>query len=296
MKHNVNVRTEPVAKKNGKPTPQRLPSPGKIEAIDALWDTVEALYPNRMDDALATLAAGLRDLLGADNIRWMAAVRVRHSPQGRRDPLRGWRLRASYDLIPDPPAYRDFIAWWFQTHNRVDPDFQIGLATQAMIAGAGKFRVHRMRDGWIPFAAFRRSEHFRLHYTELGITDRIWVGIPLHASAESVFLIDRCGGRPNFTKAEAELAEIALRRSRAFQRKLLLNHGLIIADRPLSPAGRRVLERLLSGLSEKDIAVALGHTPATVHTYVKTIYEQFGVNSRAALMALWLGSGGTEPK
>lgn len=260
-----------------------------MEAVDALWDAVEAISPARMDRALATLAAGLRDLLHADNIRWMAAVRVLRRAQSRRDPLSGWRLRASYDLVPDSPEYRNFIAWWFQSHNQVEPDFQIGLATQAMIAGAGRFRVHRMRDGWIPFAAFRRSEHFRLHYTELGITDRIWVGIPLHADAESVFLIDRCDGRPPFTAREAAMVATVFRRSRGFQRKLLLNHGLLIADRPLSPAPRRVLDRLLSGLSEKEIAVALNQSPATVHKYVKAIYEQFGVKSRAALMALWLG-------
>lgn len=290
MKKNGGVLPQPVAAKRGKPTREQSFPPGGLEAVDALWSEVEAISPNRMDAALATLAAGLRGLFRADNVHWMAAVRVLPPPQNRRDPLRGWRLRASYDLVPDPPEYRDFIAWWFQSHNRVDPDFQIGLATQAMIAGAGKFRVHRMRDGWIPFAKFRSSEHYRLHYTELGITDRIWVGIPLNASAESVFLIDRCGGA-RFTESDAGLAEVFFRRSRGFQRKLLLNQGLLIAERPLSPVGRRVLERLLSGSPEKEIAAALKQTPATVHKYVKTIYEQFGVNSRATLMALWLGEG-----
>ena len=53
----------------------------------------------------------------------------------------------------------------------------------------------------------------------------------------------------------------------------------------LSPRERDTLEALLTGASEKQIALALGISCHTVHQYVKRIYRAFGVRSRAELMA-----------
>ena len=50
---------------------------------------------------------------------------------------------------------------------------------------------------------------------------------------------------------------------------------------------RQVLEGLLRGLSEKEIAAELNLSSRTVHKYVEHLYRHFGVNSRPRLMALW---------
>lgn len=65
--------------------------------------------------------------------------------------------------------------------------------------------------------------------------------------------------------------------------------NLALNGTTLTSVERRVLQGLLSGLSEKRIAAAQGHSYHTTHQYVTAIYRKFGVNSRAALMALWLG-------
>jgi len=57
----------------------------------------------------------------------------------------------------------------------------------------------------------------------------------------------------------------------------------------LAPRHRRVLQRLLSGDSEKQVARSLGLSPHTVHEYVKSIYRSFGVESRGELLAHWIG-------
>lgn len=57
----------------------------------------------------------------------------------------------------------------------------------------------------------------------------------------------------------------------------------------LAPRLVRVLELLLPGYSEKQVAAELGYSPYTVHTYVKAIYKHFGVNSRPELLAKVLG-------
>jgi DNA-binding CsgD family transcriptional regulator len=68
---------------------------------------------------------------------------------------------------------------------------------------------------------------------------------------------------------------------------------------PASPAARRallaprlrpVLDGLLAGRSEKEVAAACELSPHTVHEYVKAIYRRMGVNSRAELLALWVAA------
>jgi DNA-binding CsgD family transcriptional regulator len=54
---------------------------------------------------------------------------------------------------------------------------------------------------------------------------------------------------------------------------------------PLRPRYRETLEWLLTGATEKEIAVGLGLSVHTVHQYVKAIYKRFEVTSRAQLMA-----------
>jgi len=56
----------------------------------------------------------------------------------------------------------------------------------------------------------------------------------------------------------------------------------------LSPRRRRVLDCLLEGDGEKQVARRLGLHQATVHDHVKAIYLHFGVSSRPELMAVFL--------
>ena len=52
----------------------------------------------------------------------------------------------------------------------------------------------------------------------------------------------------------------------------------------LSERERQVLEALVDGLSQKQAAARLELTHATVHTYVRRLYEKLQVNSRAELL------------
>lgn len=56
----------------------------------------------------------------------------------------------------------------------------------------------------------------------------------------------------------------------------------------LTPGQRRVLEMLLQGMSEKEVAIALKLKPNTVHTHIREIYRACGVHSRAELLALFV--------
>lgn len=280
------VKVKAVASK-----PRRRPATGRgnerMEAVYELWDELDRL-PMEDNEALNHLAKTLVGLIPADDVKWLGAVRVLEGSAAGKDPLGGWRLRATYNFGAINEDYDRHNAWWFQRNTPPPTDVQMGMATKAIVEGSGKFQAYRMRDGFIPYEEFRRTEHYRIHYTACGITDRMWISFPLNANAESMFLIDRMKTMHHFTQEDIDLAAHILRGIRWFHRRLFLNQGLLIANTPLSPMARKVVQKLLTGMTEKEIAESLQQSRATTHSYVKTIYQQFGVNGRAALMALWL--------
>jgi len=57
----------------------------------------------------------------------------------------------------------------------------------------------------------------------------------------------------------------------------------------LSSSQRSILERLVEGKTEREIAEKLVRSPHTVHDHVKAIYTALGVSSRHELASLWNG-------
>jgi DNA-binding CsgD family transcriptional regulator len=76
-----------------------------------------------------------------------------------------------------------------------------------------------------------------------------------------------------------------------------LSTHFVPAMRPSEPAGmqhltegpRRVLDLLLKGLQEKEVALRLRISQNTVHVHVREIYKRLGVSSRSELLALFIG-------
>jgi len=277
-------------------------------ALFALWQRIAEFPAAEWEAALNDLMEWIAQAIDADNVIWIGAIRVQRGAAAKRDAFLGWRLRGRRPLRPDPEAYRQQLTAYYTSehYGKLTPTYyqrshepkqeaHIGLTSRASMAGAGKFRVHRLRDGWIDFEAFRRSLHYRLYYRDAGIRDRIWIGFPVTPDRESFFLIDRFqqrGGprRRLFSLEEAAGVGDAVRGLPEFHRRLFLGSGLLAGDKPLSPMEQEILRGLLTARTEKQIAASTGQKPATLHKYVTTLYARFGVKSRAALMALWLGN------
>ncbi len=60
---------------------------------------------------------------------------------------------------------------------------------------------------------------------------------------------------------------------------------------PLTPREQEVLEFLVQGLTDPQIAEALVISPRTVHAHLRNIYGKLGVNSRTAATRLALEHG-----
>jgi DNA-binding CsgD family transcriptional regulator len=290
------------------------PKSSPVLAVDAatfaLWDDLATFPAGATDAQLQCVQRWLARAVGADNVIWIGAVRVLRGARAKGDPFLGWRLRGRATLHMEPAAYREQHSCYYasdhygrltrsyyeRSHRDQVRRVHAGMTGTASLAGAGTFRAHRLRDAdFLDFAAFKRTEHYRLYYRNPGIADRVTVGFPVHADAESFFLIDRyhtradgARGRP-FAARDVAIAAGALRGVRSLHRQLMMSHGLLTGDKLLSPVERQILFGLLRACSEREIATELGQKPATVHKYVGDLHARFGVNSRAELMALWHG-------
>jgi DNA-binding CsgD family transcriptional regulator len=156
-----------------------------------------------------------------------------------------------------------------------------------IVAMSGNYRACRlcdvMSDEWFD------THFYQDYYLGCGHRDAVYVAFPINEDAESYFGLFRATGQLPFTAEERDMLAYALRGIKWFHRQLLLSHGLLVASTPLTPVERQVLQGLLTGLAEKEIAVAQGQSYHTTHKYVVSIFRKFGVSNRAALMALWLG-------
>jgi DNA-binding CsgD family transcriptional regulator len=251
-----------------------------MNSIHDLWDELADFDASRSDEALTHLMGGLCALVEARNVTWMGAVRL--DTFFPADPAKGWRPRVIRHQHPAPPleaAARE------QTEK-----LELGNVDENIIRnldGAGTFRANRLRDLVGP--EWFESFYYRTYYRGVGHDDAVWVAFPVNKDIESWFGVFRGPNQPPFNESERDQIAYALRGLKWFHQRLMLSHGLLVAVTPLTPAERRVLHLLLTGLSEKLIADQLERSYHTTHEWVTSIYRKFGVNNRAALMALWLG-------
>jgi len=289
-----------------------MPSISSVtDATFDLWQRLSNFPASETDAALRHLQEWIVETIDADNVVWIGGVRVMRGAAAKADSFLGWRLRARVALRPDPAPYRKQLAEYYdsehygkltptyyqRSHEAKDAD-HIGMDSRATMGSTGRFRFYRVHDGtFFDIAAFKKTPHYQRYYRDAGIADRIMVGFPVTADLESFFLIDRFQAKPRrrlFTRREAELAAHALRGLAQLHHRLLLGNGLLASDKLLSPLERQILRGLLTGQTEKQIALSIGRKPATLHKHVTALYTLFSVKSRQALMALWLDGSESE--
>jgi DNA-binding CsgD family transcriptional regulator len=261
--------------------PASLPVDREIQdRIHKLWDALADFDAARAEEARNHLLSSVCGLIGAQNAVWIGAVRL-GEPQPE-DPVKGWRPRAVRRLHPTPLIER-------KAKEQADL-LEAGVVDVTIFRNvelSGQHRVNRLvelaPDGWF------EGDYYRIFYLGAGYRDAIWAGIPINEDAEAYFGFYRNLDYEPFGTAERDIVAYALRGLRWFHLRQMLGEGVGLASAPLTPTERRILQGLLQGVTEKQIAAAVAQSPHTTHDHVKRIFRKYGVSSRNALMALWLG-------
>lgn len=150
--------------------------------------------------------------------------------------------------------------------------------------------IVRSRDQLVPDhewlrSAERNEDRMGLHQDETLIS-QYWYGPPRHL----IFSINRATGDRKFDGSERAFLRLFVQELHALAgTALTFDEAGHFAG--LTPRARQVLDALLEGDAEKQIAARLGVSRHTVHDFVKALYRRFGVTSRGELLALYYRSG-----
>jgi hypothetical protein len=256
---------------------------GPDEPLYALWDELSDFGAHATDAALRHCMQRVCAWIGADDAFWLGTVRAPGLYSTNAGTRGGWRIGAIETLAQDRKQHKRLRSSLKAQHPDNSP-----LAIDALVAGAGLFRVQSLYANLTDLQPFHKRSHGDRIYQQAGISDRLWVAFPASAHTESCFCFDLLGPRRHFDVQTLRTVGRIFRGLKWFHRELLLSHGLTISGEPIPPAVRRVLNELLSGATEKSIAKRLRITPASAHQYVKTLFRHFDVHGRAEFMSLWL--------
>ncbi len=244
-----------------------------------LWDKLADFPASKTDRSLDFLLSTLCEWLHADRAVWLGAIRVRTD---KKDALNGWRPRAVHNLGKDRISRKLYNLGM----KALDSGHSMPML-ESHVKFAGKFRVYT-RAEFAPIEYFE-SDYYKAQQSIQSDRDVLYAVAPVNRDAESYFLFSRWQG-DEFSEEDKALASNTLKGLKWFFRRIMLHHGLMLADTPLTATERQVLSHLVSNLSEKQIAEKIDKKIDTTHQHVKSIYRKFNVNSRPALMAIWLGS------
>ena len=254
------------------------------ERIHRIWDRLAELPESQLSTrGLQFLLESISGLIDAHHGYWLSGLHMRHL-DAEKDPMLGWRLGPVFhyrEMPGDKALYKNKVK------EAEAGTYALDESTINHLRQAGRFRATLLREHVSP--AFFQSEHYRDHYQARDISDTLFVVAPVNTDTEAYFCFNRIGSKKPFGKAELHITADTIRCLGWFHKKVLLGHGLLIASKPLTPMERKVMRYLLTELSEKQIAETLNQKANTTHKHICNIYRKFNINSRPALMAIWLG-------
>jgi len=207
-------------------------------------------------DVRARLGAVLLDLMGADQF----ASYVWNDP--------AQRFEQPVSLNLDPANLARYEAW-FQYHDPIT------------------FALQRRRHATLVAEVMPQAELVRTQFfNDFLARDGLHWGINLHAFDEhgralGDLRIWRSRRRREFTSHDKLLLDLI---EPAFIGALKRAHG--DDGSRLSEREREVARLVAQGLTDKEIARALGVSPTTVRTYIERLFEKLGIRRRSALARL----------
>jgi DNA-binding CsgD family transcriptional regulator len=246
-------------------------------ALLALVGEVGELGASSASEACAHLTAGAAKLIGGGPVWWSVVG-------GAADDERGAPVVRSHVHGLDPITLRR----WERDYLR-ECRYQDHPMWPRTFARPGQSRSFLRRD-LVHDDVWYRSAHVADWGRSFGVDDVVSAVMPVGGGAEVCVASMRPWGDSAFGARDRELLLLLAAHTAWLGRKP--DPLALVADNngvaELAPRHRSVLELLIAGRSEKQIAATMQVSPRTAHKYVEQIYRALGVSSRAELMALFI--------
>ncbi len=186
------------------------------------------------------------------------------------------------------------LGWETPEHERAWLEYVDSVPVQRtpeypLLSRAVESMVTRARDQLWDRGVWYRSRAFNEFHRAAGVDDYIIsIRRQTRAGVQHSLWVHRAVGDRPFTRREWWLLRYVHEQVGA-----MVGGALAAVGEPsvsdLTRRQRQVLDGLLDGDSEKQIAYVLGVSPATVHEHVMAVYRRFGVSSRGELLAWFVG-------
>ena len=187
-----------------------------------------------------------------------------------------FKLGTGYALGLDETGERIMYDWYIDGGGyRVDP-FSIAMLRDG--------RATARRQDLLTSSEWYSHSHIE-GLKSIGL-DECMASVRFAKSQHIGLVARREWGSPVYTEVESAKLDLISRTFLWFFQSLE-TEGYFGPPLDVPTRQQQVLEGLLLGLTEKEIAVRLALSPRTVHKYVEHLLRHFGVNSRPKLMALW---------
>lgn len=179
------------------------------------------------------------------------------------------------------PAHRQRLTEYFMANEHLN---ELGYRRQQQV---WRPQMTVRREDLMPRRVYHRLDEFNLVRKFQGVDDYIVMGMQRAGGpAALTVVVHRWLNDPVFTPRESRLLHVTgLELIRLLGRRLAVGPDRLRAGLP--PRLAPVLDGLLAGDGEKQIAFKLGLSRHTVHEYVGLIYRRYEVHTRAELLALF---------
>ncbi|QDG53074.1 helix-turn-helix transcriptional regulator [Persicimonas caeni] len=262
-------------------------SPETWRKIAFVWASLAAKPISKPDEVIEEFWQRVSDVLDFDTA---FLVLAHHSELDRRAErlgyIEGW-VPAEVFYAPDSydPAHAAAIEEF--RRERMPHDTWI----QHNIAAAGEHRTFIRQDvlGDEPWESCSTGWLME----QMDVRDRMISVFALDDSVEVHLGFDR-RGPTSFAPIDRNTVHALNKGLGPFWARLAMSFGLYKHQQSLTPRQRETLLYLLDGYSEAEIAELMNLTQGSAHQYVVAVFRSLNVNSRAELMAKWMGDYGIE--
>lgn len=253
----------------------------------ALVGEVGELGTSPPTEACGHLMARLAALIGAGSVWWNVTGEAVQTNGGTADAT-GPVARSQVHGLDGATLQRWEQGYLVECRYQEHPMWRQAFATP------GRPRFYLRRE-LVDDRAWYRSTHIRDWARAFGFDDVVSAIVPIGSGAEVCIAASRPWGDIGFGVRERDLLAVLAthtawlgRRPAPALPRAGSQAGIAGAVDLLAPRHRAVLELLVTGRSEKQVAAALGLSPRTAHKYIEQIYRALNVSSRAELMALFI--------
>ncbi|SHI45475.1 regulatory protein, luxR family [Rubritalea squalenifaciens DSM 18772] len=252
--------------------------------IRKIWQQIAHYSYHESDQAMLYFLEEMKRHLNARNVLWIGSGRGKDASNTPVIEMLGeWTtVDVLYCQSSERPRTPEDN---YQLYMEVKQKHGIDPLTKAAIESAGSSRSFTRRDV-ITDEEWQNHWIHREFHQKNGDSELMFVVYSVDSACESYIVFYRGIGEAPFTVEEREFAFTASMGIGVLHKRMMQLRGAALpSTRLLSPQEKAVLNLLIQGRRDKEVALSLGISPTTVNKHLSSIYRKFGVSGKFDLIA-----------